>query len=158
VASTRYVELRYLVCGRADVVLEGTTRRYVSKFGVEFSQKRCSSLTPTFFSPFLTRRYSLATVVTLHGDRAQKFRLEIPVQIYAGSDCREQGLPAYESEVVRISANDLENYSNPSLRGIKVVSSQHICLDSESLVLFIHNYCKASKGTQIQRTPCCNRL
>lgn len=46
----------------------------------------------------MLRRYSLGAFVTLYGESAQRFRLEIPVQICARSERIEHGAPAYESE------------------------------------------------------------
>ncbi|KFY02392.1 hypothetical protein V490_00526 [Pseudogymnoascus sp. VKM F-3557] len=58
-------------------------KRYATAFSMDFWQKRCRHLVPTFSSSMFLRRYSLVAAISLSGATTQKFRLEIPVQIRA---------------------------------------------------------------------------
>ncbi|KFY93880.1 hypothetical protein V498_04194 [Pseudogymnoascus sp. VKM F-4517 (FW-2822)] len=60
--------------------------RYATAFSMDFWQKRCRHLVPTFSSSMFLRRYSLVAAISLSGATTQKFRLDIPVQIRAYSN------------------------------------------------------------------------
>ncbi|KAH7383431.1 hypothetical protein BKA64DRAFT_159242 [Cadophora sp. MPI-SDFR-AT-0126] len=128
--------------------------QYVLNFSMDFWQKRCFCLTPTFSSPMMLRRYSLGAVVTLHGANVQKFRLEIPVQICARSESSERDAPAYESEevtereLVCIFIRIWRTFLSYVCRAMKATSFQHIYLDSDSSGLgwmIQHCFCSGYK-------------
>lgn len=67
---------------------------HVTSFSVDFWQKGCSCLVPTFSTPFIQRRYSIKATITFRNTTNHDFHLEIPVQVCTGADW-EAVTPAY---------------------------------------------------------------
>jgi len=57
---------------------------HTTSFSVDFWQKGCPCLLPTFITPFIQRRYSIKAIITLRSSTNYVFHLEIPVQICTG--------------------------------------------------------------------------
>ncbi|KAG4424213.1 hypothetical protein IFR04_002617 [Cadophora malorum] len=74
--------------------IECKVQDHVTSFSVDFWQKGCSCLVPTFSTPFIQRRYSIKATITFRNTTNHDFHLEIPVQVCTGADW-EAVTPAY---------------------------------------------------------------